>query len=270
MIPPEPPPLALADRGAAPSGDERQARLFQAQKLEAIGQLTGGIAHDFNNLLAIVIGSTEALSQALEADRELGPVARMALDAAERGAELVARLLTFARSQPTALEPVDCGGFLDEMALVLRRVLGEAVRVRVQVTDAPLHCLADRTQLTSAILNLAVNARDAMPNGGVLTLAAERRSGPNGRDEALITVSDTGEGMTAETLARASEPFFTTKPVGEGTGLGLSMVSGFARQSGGRLEIGSAPGRGCAARLFLPCGETAGIAVQPTAALAAD
>ncbi|MBS0360502.1 MAG: hypothetical protein JSR98_03910 [Proteobacteria bacterium] len=255
MIPPEPPGPKDLDSRVAPSAEERAARLRQAQKLEAMGRLTGGIAHDFNNLLAVVIGSTEALSQALEADRDLGPVARMALDAAERGAELVSRLMSVARSQPSTPQSIDCSAFLSEMALMLQRILGQAIRVRVLLPETPLRCLADRTQLTSAILNLAVNARDAMPDGGTLTLAAERATTGNGVDAALIRVRDTGEGMTAATLARATEPFFTTKPEGEGSGLGLSMVSGFARQSGGRLEIVSERGRGCEARLFLPRAE---------------
>lgn len=254
MIPPEPPAAQGAGRGASSLDAMRAARLRQAQKLEAMGRLTGGIAHDFNNLLAVVIGSTETLSRALEADEELGPMARMALDAAERGAELVGRLLSVARSQPPAPQSIDCGAFLSEMGLMLQRILGETVRVQVAAPDAPLRCLADRTQLTSAVLNLAANARDAMrAAGGVLTLAAVRRAGRDGRDEVLILVRDTGEGMTPEVLKRAVEPFFTTKPDGEGSGLGLSMVDGFARQSHGRLEIASAAGRGCEARLFLPC-----------------
>jgi PAS domain S-box-containing protein len=230
-----------------------EEKLRQAQKLEAIGRLTGGIAHDFNNLLTVVIGSNETLVDALDDHPELKAVANLGLDAAERGAELVSRLLASARSQPLAPQAVDCSKFLGGLLPILRRTISSAIEIDVEAPDEDLRCMADLTQLTSAMLNLCINARDAMPGGGRLTLSAVRRA-PAGDDPAFVvlSVADTGEGMSPQTLARALEPFFTTKPEGQGSGLGLSMVHGFAGQSGGRLEIDSDLGRGTRISLFLP------------------
>lgn len=274
MIPPEPPPLVPPSPPAeAPPGREdlsaQTQEQAQAQKMAAIGRLTGGIVHDFNNLLAVVIGSAEALAEALREDPELSAMACMALDAAQHGAELAGSLLACARRQPSAPQAIDCGRFLAELAAMLDRTLGAGVRLTVRAPASPLVCLADRTQLTSAVLNLCLNARDAMPAGGVLAVSAERGEGAGGREEALFRVCDTGVGMTPEVLARALEPFFTTKPEGEGSGLGLGMVLGFAEQSGGRLEIVSEPGRGTEARLALPCAVAGANGDQPPAAAAA-
>jgi signal transduction histidine kinase/CheY-like chemotaxis protein len=230
----------------------------QAQKLDALGQLTGGVAHDFNNLLQVVSANLELLAPRLAGDARLGA----AIGAVERAARLTRHLLAFARRQPLAPEAVDTARLLTAFADVLRRTLGETVRVRVVLGDGLWAVRADPQQLENAILNLAINARDAMPEGGGLTIEASNAT----LDEAyaaansevtpgqyvMIAASDTGGGMTAEQLARAVEPFFTTKPAGRGTGLGLSMVYGFTKQSGGHFKLYSEPGHGTTARLYIP------------------
>jgi PAS domain S-box-containing protein len=229
-----------------------EERLRQAQKMEAIGRLTGGVAHDFNNLLAVVIGSAEALADALHDRPEVQQLADVALNAAERGADLVSRLLAFARSQPLAPQRVDCARFFEGLKPMLERVLGRGVRIDV-VAGADLACLADRSQLASAVLNLCINARDAMPAGGRIVLRAQAAAtDPSGPCHVALSVEDDGEGMGPEVRARALEPFFTTKPEGQGSGLGLSMVHGFVAQSDGRLEICSEPGCGTQVRMWLP------------------
>ncbi|EQB12726.1 PAS domain-containing protein [Sphingobium lactosutens] len=238
--------------------------LRQAQKMEAVGQLTGGIAHDFNNMLTGVIGSLDLLQRHLAAGRS-DRVARYidtAMTSAQRAASLTQRLLAFSRRQTLDVTAVAVGDLVTGMEEMLRRTMDENIRLEVDVAGASWHAKTDHNQLESALLNLAINARDAMPHGGTLTIAA--RNAPlsdvtmseaddmEGGDFVEISVSDTGMGMSKDVLAKAFDPFFTTKPIGAGTGLGLSMVYGFARQSGGHVRICSAPEQGTTIRLLLP------------------
>jgi len=239
---------------------ERQ--FLQAQKMEMVGQLTGGIAHDFNNLLGVLVGNLDLARERLAADPEALDLVDTALDAGLRGAELNKRLLAFARQQALSPEIVDVNASLAGMAGLLKRSLGERVEIRLDCAAGVWPVRVDPVQLETAIVNLAVNARDAMPTGGILALEtrnvtldadyAARYVETNPGDYAMVIVSDTGTGMTPEVLARVFEPFFTTKPVGKGTGLGLSMVYGFIKQSGGHVNVYSEPGRGTSIRLYLP------------------
>ena len=252
---------AANDRLTAEIGEREraEARLVQAQKMEAVGQLTGGIAHDFNNLLTAVVGSLDLLLRRTD-DEKLRRLAGNALQAAERGAHLTAQLLAFSRRQrllPAAVQPND---IVSGMGDLLARTIGPHVRVETRLEPHLWHALADATQLEVMILNLAINARDAMPTGGRLTietanvakvpaqLATELPPG----EYVAITVSDTGTGMPPEVLARAFEPFFTTKPPGKGTGLGLAQLYGFAKQSGGTARIDSRLGEGSTVTVYLP------------------
>jgi nitrogen-specific signal transduction histidine kinase/CheY-like chemotaxis protein len=244
---------------------ERELR--QAQKMEAVGQLTGGVAHDFNNLLTVVLGNLEMLEERLAGEDDLA-LLRDAREAARLGAELTGRLLAFARRQPLRPRAVDLGQAVPEAAALLRRTLGEAVELRTVLAPGLPPVLADPGQLQNALLNLAINARDAMPAGGRLTIeaaeaeldadAAETRPGLRPGRYVTLAVADTGAGMAPEVRERAFEPFFTTKGPGAGSGLGLSMVYGFARQSGGHAEIYSEPGLGTVVSLYLPRAEGAG------------
>jgi PAS domain S-box-containing protein len=238
-----------------------QAALVQAQKMEAVGQLTGGLAHDFNNLLTIIIGNLAALQSRLPqggaAHEHLDP----ALHAARRGADLIKRLLTFARGQ--ALEPsvVEVGALVHNMVQLLARSLTENVRLHTRLPEAPLFAFVDPHQLENALLNLALNARDAMPDGGELTIAIGERHIPDSLsmlvelpvgDYVQIDIIDTGSGIDPALLTRLFEPFFTTKPFGQGSGLGLAMVYGFVRQSGGNIRVRSTPGAGTTVTFVLP------------------
>jgi signal transduction histidine kinase len=239
-----------------------EGELRQAQKMETIGQLTGGIAHDFNNMLAIVIGSLDMArrSRGTNPDRVDRGIAA-ALNGAERAATLVARLLAFSRRQPLAPEPIDVNRLVDGMSDLLRRTLGERVTVQTLLTDGAWACFADPGQLENAILNLAVNARDAMgASDGELTIETANVTIPSSQstpqlaagDYVLIAVIDNGSGMSPAVIGRAFDPFFTTKEVGKGTGLGLSQVFGFVTQSGGGVAIASEIGSGTAVRIHLP------------------
>ncbi len=255
--------LGEANAQLAAEAEERQraqATLAQAQKLDALGQLTGGLAHDFNNLLAAILGSLEMALKRADEPR-LHRLLSIATRAAERGARLTAHLLAFSRKQDLALRPVNVNDVLAGTSDMLGRTIGPMIRVDHDLADDLWPAVADPVQIEVALLNLALNARDAMPEGGTLTFrtrnitAARPGTGqaelPQG-DYVMVTLSDTGHGMPAEVQARAFEPFFTTKGVGKGTGLGLSMVYGFATQAGGTVTIDSVPNEGTVISLYLP------------------
>lgn len=243
------------------SRHKMEEELRQAQKMEAVGQLTGGVAHDFNNLLTVISGNLEMIERRLD-DPRLRTLLREAQEAADDGAKLTGQLLAFGRRQALNPKLTDVGRLIAHFADLLRRTLGPAIELRTVVVGSGHQALIDASQLQNALLNLALNARDAMPGGGRLTIEISRmhldadhaQIYPNVRtgDYILIAVSDTGAGMSADVRQRAFEPFFTTKAVGSGTGLGLSMVYGFAKQSGGHVQLYSEVGRGTTVRLFLP------------------
>ncbi len=237
-----------------------QAALVQAQKMEAIGQLTGGLAHDFNNLLTVIIGNLAALQDHRADDAAVNEFVEPALQSARRGVQLIKRLLTFSRQQPLDPQATHIGHLISSLAKLVRRSLPESIALSTDLTGAAIHALVDPGQLESALLNFALNARDAMPNGGHLQInvrAVELASDAARFDVApgqyaLIEVVDNGSGMDAATLTRAGEPFFTTKRFGLGSGLGLAMAYGFAKQSGGGISIHSQPAQGTTVLLALP------------------
>jgi len=234
----------------------------QAQKMEAIGQLTGGIAHDFNNLLTVILGCSEVIGEEAKENPRFSKMARMILDAAQKGAELTHRMLAFARRQALQPRPVDVNRLLVEMQSFLRRTLSADIELNVILGGVDCEALVDPTQLESAILNLCVNARDAMPGGGRLTIETDNTVldadyGAENPDVTpgqylLVAVSDTGCGISPENLNRVFDPFFTTKEVGKGTGLGLSMVYGFMKQTQGHIKIYTELGQGTSVKLYLP------------------
>ncbi|TWT14119.1 ATP-binding protein [Reyranella sp. CPCC 100927] len=240
---------------------EAEDKLRQAQKLEAIGHLTGGIAHDFNNLLAVILGSVELLQEELPAGSSGGDLLAVAAQAAERGADLTSQLLSFARRQALAPHAVDINALLGKVHALLTRSVGRHIETNFAPDPTLRPALIDSTQLETAVLNLVVNARDAMPDGGSITLSTSNGSVESALDQpdvmpgdyVVITVSDTGTGMTPEVLSKAFDPFFSTKETGKGSGLGLSMVYGFVRQSGGHVRIESAVDAGTEVHLYLPC-----------------
>ena len=236
-----------------------EARAHQAQKMEAIGQMTGGIAHDFNNLLQVILGNADVLETENPPGSEGHLAAQQIRLAGERAARLTSHLLAFARQQPLEPAPMNLGEVADSLRPLLQRVLGESIALHCRLPAVPILAVADRAQVESALVNLALNARDAMPDGGTFAIAVDAGAfGVAAGAEAMpaacarLRVSDTGTGMSAEVKERAFEPFFTTKEVGKGTGLGLSMVFGFAEQSGGYAELESAPGRGTTITIMLP------------------
>ncbi len=254
-----------------------QEQLRQSQKLEALGQLTGGIAHDFNNMLAVIMGNCDFLQKQLGDDHKR---VQSILRAASHGAELTERLLAFARRQSLSPQDIDLQALLADMSDMMSRTLGESIEIKISPAPGLWPVSADPVQLESAILNLAINARDAMPRGGTLSLeAANAELGPDtpvstsgcrpGRF-VVLTVRDTGTGMSEEVLSNAFEPFFTTKDVGEGSGLGLSMVYGFVQQSGGHVALESRQGEGTTLKLYLPRGEAPEAAESAAPATAAS
>ncbi|HWP17211.1 MAG TPA: PAS domain S-box protein [Xanthobacteraceae bacterium] len=239
-----------------------ESQLRQAQKMEAVGQLTGGVAHDFNNILTVIIGMTEILGQELAGNADLAPIVAAVDEAASRGAQLTQRMLAFARKQPLQARNFDMNEIVTRAATMLQRMLGEDIAMKSVLADGLWEALADPSQVEDAILNLAVNARDAMPSGGELVIETsnamldENYAAQNVEvmpgEYVAVSISDSGNGMAPEVLERVFEPFFTTKEVGRGTGLGLSMVYGFAKQSRGHVKIYSEIGHGTRVIVYLP------------------
>lgn len=252
-----------------------ESQLRQMQKMEAVGQLTGGIAHDFNNMLAVIISAMNLAQRKLaRGEHDIAKFIEAAVDAATRAANLTARLLAFSRQQPLTPQVVDTNRLVTGMSDLLRRALGETIRIETVLAGGLWKTHADPSQIENAILNLAVNARDAMDDNGKLTIETANSHLDDGYaathpevkagQYVMIAVSDTGTGMPADVMERAFEPFFTTKPVNKGTGLGLSQVFGFVKQSGGHVNIYSEPGEGTTIKLYLPRFFGAEEAVLPT------
>ncbi len=250
-------------RNAQEALEQARAALFQSQKMEAVGQLTGGIAHDFNNLLTIIVNNLDLLTRNARDSRDVRLI-ESAQRAAERGAKLTQQLLAFARRQSLQPETLNPNTLIREFEAVLRRACSEAIKLNLSLSPRTKSAYIDGQQFEAALLNLVVNARDAMPDGGTMTISTGIITiGPNDRNPSgippgeyvTVTVQDTGQGMTPEVVARAFEPFFTTKEVGKGTGLGLSQVYGFVTQSGGHIGIDSTPGQGTKITLMLPAQE---------------
>jgi signal transduction histidine kinase len=257
---------AMVQRFREIEATESQVR--QSQKMEAIGQLTGGVAHDFNNILTVITGTIEILGEAVKDRPHLAQITDMIGAAAARGADLTKHLLAFSRRQPLQPRNVDVNAVVVDAARLLRPTLGEQIEIESMLAHDSAPALIDPSQLSTAILNLALNARDAMPNGGKLTLEtknvvldenyAAMSSEVNPGNYVMIAVSDSGEGIPANLLEKVFEPFYTTKDVGKGSGLGLSMVYGFVKQSNGHIKIYSEEGHGTTVKLYLP--QAAGVA----------
>jgi PAS domain S-box-containing protein len=237
-----------------------EEQLFQAQKMESVGQLTGGIAHDFNNMLTVITGTIEILAEGVKHDPALATIARMIDDAADRASQLTANLLAFARKQPLRPSETDVNALIEEVVQLLSPTLGRQIEIETALSDLTWPALVDRSQLSSALVNLAINARDAMPDGGRLLFRTGNFTrdahgadvgGLGAGDYVVIEVNDTGSGIPAAIRDRIFEPFFSTKQFGSGTGLGLSMVFGFVKQSGGSIVVDSEKGRGASFRIYL-------------------
>jgi PAS domain S-box-containing protein len=261
----------------ATASRETERQLHQSQKLDSIGKLTGGVAHDFNNMLTVISGNTETLVAGLKGQPELQRTARLIDDAAGRCAELIQHLLAFARKQPLQPRDVEINGAISDLAKLLRPTLGEQIQIETVLEQGPMTSHIDPSRLTNAVLNMAINARDAMPNGGKLLLEthhvvldeayAQANPDVTPGPYVMLAVSDSGTGMPQSVQDKAFEPFFTTKEVGKGSGLGLSMVYGFVKQSGGHIKIYSEEGHGTTIKLYLPPGEGT---TEATASLASQ
>ncbi len=249
-----------------------EAALHQAQKMEAVGQLTGGIAHDFNNMLAVILSSLDLLERRLARGEDVARYVAAARDGASRAASLTQRLLAFSRQQTLAPRPLNPNQMVADMSELLRRTLGETVELETVLAGGLWQAMADRNQLENAIVNLAINGRDAMPAGGRLTIetanchlddAYAAENAIEAGQYVLVAVTDTGSGMTPQVMAKAFEPFFTTKDVGKGTGLGLSQVFGFVKQSNGHIKIYSEVDHGTTVKIYLPRLYGAATSVEP-------
>jgi PAS domain S-box-containing protein len=239
-----------------------EEELRQSQKMEAIGQLTGGLAHDYNNLLTVILGNAELLTESLQQRPDLLPLAQATVDAADRSAVLTQRLLAFGRRQALEAQPTDLNMLVKGMMDLVRLTVGEQINVDLSLSNEPWIVEVDRSQVETAVLNLVVNARDAMANVGTIRIETARVSFDDDAASIspeiksgnfmMLAVSDTGSGMSPETLSRVFEPFFTTKEQGKGTGLGLSMVYGFVKQSGGYISVYSEPGIGTSIKVYFP------------------
>jgi signal transduction histidine kinase len=245
--------------------DRLEELLRRSQRMEAIGQLTGGVAHDFNNVLAIILGYLDLAKSELKPDSKLLSYVNPAFTAAQNASDLTRRLLTFARKQSLQVQATNVAALLDGMVIIIRRSLGEAIEIKITNPPGLWPCLTDAAQLEQAILNLAVNARDAMPEGGILEFETSNVFIGNGNTDnhplveqgsyVRLSVHDSGIGMSQEVQMQIFDPFFTTKDVGKGTGLGLSMVYGFIKQSGGHIAVRSEPGDGTTFCIYLPRAE---------------
>ena len=254
-------PVALEIVRLLAERSQLQASLQQVQKMDAVGELAGGVAHDFNNMLMVVKASLDTLGAHVELGADVTDELGIISQAADRATQLTRRLLSFSRHQPASRRPVDINAAITDIEPMLRKIVAERATVHVRLGDE-LHAVeTDRAALEQALVNLTVNARDAMPDGGTLTISTNevalddesvRRGGPKAGDYVVIDVADTGQGMTAEVVSRVFDPFFTTKPTGGGTGLGLTMVYAFAKNSGGHVVVESEVGRGTLFRLYLP------------------
>lgn len=251
----------IAQREAA------EDKLRQAQKMEMIGQLTGGVAHDFNNLLMAVLGNLDLLKKHFAEDPKAGRLINGAMQGAQRGASLTQRLLAFARRQDLSLAVTDMNELVRDMVPLIERTIGTTIELKVDLLSAPARSVVDANQVELALLNLAVNARDAMAQGGTVRIAVDRRDGDEATSFVRLTVTDTGHGMDEATLDRATEPFFSTKGVGKGTGLGLSMIQGLVTQLGGEFKLSSEVNVGTTAELLFPATdrEAEADATQPPA-----